>query len=402
MALRLIIEDEEGATTIVPLSEEEITIGREAGNTIQLTEQNVSRQHARLTLGADGWMLEDLDSYNGIKVNNVSVEGQVNLQEGDRVQIGDYHLTLVDNVDASTLNLGKQAANDNSASASMKAAPSVDLPALAPEQVAALSQPAANLAAVPTPLDDEDDEPASGGGGKAIVIVLLLAVVAVGAYFAMAGGDTPKPDQPSTDKNVASASAGPEAKTSAGPADSKKTPDAKQVTPSASAGETAGAAPDSGADDSAGDSDDSAGDPTDSGADDSGADDSGADDSGADDSGADDSAGATDTKQPVKKKKKKVKKPPKQETPPKPAGDPNELLQKARAASLSGNSSEAYRLAKDSYSIDRNAKALKLMGVSACKMGDEGKAKSVYKKVSATTKNQLSQLCKLKGIDLGG
>jgi pSer/pThr/pTyr-binding forkhead associated (FHA) protein len=49
MALRLIIEDEEGATTIVPLGEEEVTIGREPGNTIQLTEQNVSRQHARLT-----------------------------------------------------------------------------------------------------------------------------------------------------------------------------------------------------------------------------------------------------------------------------------------------------------------------------------------------------------------
>ncbi len=54
MALRLIIEDEEGATTIVPLGEEEITIGREPGNTIQLTEQNVSRQHARLTPGSMG------------------------------------------------------------------------------------------------------------------------------------------------------------------------------------------------------------------------------------------------------------------------------------------------------------------------------------------------------------
>ena len=99
MALRLIIEDEEGATTIVPLGEEEVTIGREPGNTIQLTEQNVSRQHARLTQSQDGWVIEDLDSYNGVKVNGVLVEGSVTLNEGDVVQIGDYHLALSNNVE---------------------------------------------------------------------------------------------------------------------------------------------------------------------------------------------------------------------------------------------------------------------------------------------------------------
>ncbi len=394
MALRLIIEDEEGATTIVPLSEEEITIGREAGNTIQLTEQNVSRQHARLTLGADGWMLEDLDSYNGIKVNNVSVEGQVNLQEGDRVQIGDYHLTLVDNVDASTLNLGKQAANDNSASASMRAAPSVDLPVLAPEQAQALSRPAANQTPAPAAYDDYDEpEPAaSGGGGKTILILLLLVAAAAGAYFAFAGGD--QPQKPSADTTVAKTSAGePEAKTSAEPEtkQGESAGDTKQ--PAASAGDVNASEGDSGAPDSGEDSGGDTGEDT-------GGEDT-AEDSG-EDSGADDSAGAVDTpKDPEKKKKKKkVKKPPKPETPPQPAGDPVDLLNKARAASLNGNSNEAYRLAKESYSIDKNSKALKLMGVSACKMGDEGKAKSVYKKVSASTKNQLSQLCKLKGIDL--
>ena len=107
MALRLIIQDEEGATTIVPLGEEEITIGRESGNTIQLTEQNVSRQHARLTQGPDGWVLEDLDSYNGIKVNGVPVEAQITLNEGDLVQIGDYHLSLAENAEKAALNVAQ-------------------------------------------------------------------------------------------------------------------------------------------------------------------------------------------------------------------------------------------------------------------------------------------------------
>jgi stress response protein YsnF len=47
---KLLIEDDEGKTVAVPLIREEITIGRTDGNTIRLTEQNVSRKHARLTL----------------------------------------------------------------------------------------------------------------------------------------------------------------------------------------------------------------------------------------------------------------------------------------------------------------------------------------------------------------
>src|SRR6185503_15470220 len=46
--LKLIIEDDEGRKTVVPFVRDEITIGRQEGNTIRLTERNVSRRHARL------------------------------------------------------------------------------------------------------------------------------------------------------------------------------------------------------------------------------------------------------------------------------------------------------------------------------------------------------------------
>ena len=71
MALRLIIEDDEGTTTVVPLGADAITIGRQQGNTIQLTEKNVSRRHARLfpEPDEDSWSIEDLGSYNGVSVS---------------------------------------------------------------------------------------------------------------------------------------------------------------------------------------------------------------------------------------------------------------------------------------------------------------------------------------------
>ena len=45
---KLVIEDDEGKRTVVPLTRDEYSIGRKEGNTIRLTERNVSREHARL------------------------------------------------------------------------------------------------------------------------------------------------------------------------------------------------------------------------------------------------------------------------------------------------------------------------------------------------------------------
>jgi pSer/pThr/pTyr-binding forkhead associated (FHA) protein len=91
---KLIIEDDEGKTTVVPLIRDEITIGRKEGNTIRLTERNVSRKHAKLVKSNGAVFIEDLTSYNGIKVNGERIAGRAPINEGDRIQIGDYQLAL--------------------------------------------------------------------------------------------------------------------------------------------------------------------------------------------------------------------------------------------------------------------------------------------------------------------
>src|SRR5262245_34244968 len=91
---KLIIQDDEGKTTVVPLIRDEITIGRKEGNTIRLTERNVSRKHARIMRNNGSVQIEDLDSYNGIRVNGARIQGRVPISESDRIQIGDYLLEL--------------------------------------------------------------------------------------------------------------------------------------------------------------------------------------------------------------------------------------------------------------------------------------------------------------------
>lgn len=87
---KLIIQDDEGKTTVVPLIRDELTIGRQEGNTIRLTERNVSRRHAKLVRGQEEIIIEDLDSYNGVRVNGSRIQGRAEIKEADRVQIGDY------------------------------------------------------------------------------------------------------------------------------------------------------------------------------------------------------------------------------------------------------------------------------------------------------------------------
>ncbi|MEO0326833.1 MAG: FHA domain-containing protein, partial [Myxococcota bacterium] len=99
---KLVISDDEGKTTVVPLVRDEISIGRQEGNTIRLTERNVSRRHAVLRRDAGGFAIEDLGSHNGVRINGRRIEGQAPLAAEDQVAIGDYVVTLHEEVAAGT------------------------------------------------------------------------------------------------------------------------------------------------------------------------------------------------------------------------------------------------------------------------------------------------------------
>lgn len=91
---KLIIEDDEGKAVVVPLIRDEITVGRQEGNTIRLTERNVSRRHARLVRREGIYFVEDLGSYTGTRVNGLAIGTPFALKDGDSVLIGDYKLGI--------------------------------------------------------------------------------------------------------------------------------------------------------------------------------------------------------------------------------------------------------------------------------------------------------------------
>ncbi len=105
--MKLIIEDDEGRKTVVPFARDEISIGRQDGNTIRLTERNVSRKHCRLVRKDGTVLVEDLGSFNGVRVNGERIEGKLAVQEGDLIEIGDYDLAIEADVADSRGNDGR-------------------------------------------------------------------------------------------------------------------------------------------------------------------------------------------------------------------------------------------------------------------------------------------------------
>lgn len=65
-----------------------ITLGRKVENTIVLTEPFVSGNHARIYAKNNNLYVEDLNSTNGVYVNNERIEEKYKLIADDEVKIG--------------------------------------------------------------------------------------------------------------------------------------------------------------------------------------------------------------------------------------------------------------------------------------------------------------------------
>jgi len=70
------------------------SIGRDASCDLSISDMTVSRVHAQLERSDDGWLLTDLDSTNGTRVNGWRVRGQVQVHPGDLVSFGNAEYSL--------------------------------------------------------------------------------------------------------------------------------------------------------------------------------------------------------------------------------------------------------------------------------------------------------------------
>ena len=140
---KLVIVDDEGRKTTVPLVRSEITIGRQEGNTIRLTERNVSRTHARIYREDECYFVEDKSRY-GTKKNGRKLLEITPFDKGDVIIIGTYRLqlqseavALVENSPTNPVDYGE---TDEREPVPRSAVATLDSPARAPIDLPALPE----------------------------------------------------------------------------------------------------------------------------------------------------------------------------------------------------------------------------------------------------------------------
>ena len=80
-------ERRDGQRMVFHLQSPETTIGREVGNEIRIESGYVSKRHAVVRMGAQGYTLADLNSSNGTTLNGQPITMAV-LKDGDRIELG--------------------------------------------------------------------------------------------------------------------------------------------------------------------------------------------------------------------------------------------------------------------------------------------------------------------------
>jgi adenylate cyclase len=91
-----LVFDDDGAAERVPLKDG-LTVGRSSDNDLVLRDFSVSRHHAKITEEDGVFRVVDLDSTNGVKLNDALVSSGC-LKVGDSISVGNFLLTVQDDV----------------------------------------------------------------------------------------------------------------------------------------------------------------------------------------------------------------------------------------------------------------------------------------------------------------
>lgn len=76
--------------SVIPISQNGLTIGRASGNQLRLREKSVSRRHAQILVTPSGAYIQDKESATGTFINDKKIRSGVNmmLKHGDIIEVG--------------------------------------------------------------------------------------------------------------------------------------------------------------------------------------------------------------------------------------------------------------------------------------------------------------------------
>ena len=167
---KLLVSLPDGSNVTHELTDDAITIGRVSDNSIQIEDASVSSHHAELTLRDTDYILRDLGSTNGTRLNGNKVEPEEEhqLQPGDRIRFGSIEVRY-----GTDLAMGE----------TQQPLPAESEPVSMPAESSA--RPADFSNASPFQKRGKKKDPAGAAMMAFGVVALLVAVAAVAMIFQM-------------------------------------------------------------------------------------------------------------------------------------------------------------------------------------------------------------------------
>jgi len=191
----LVVERGPVPSTQIPLTGDQLTIGRSAGNDLVLADPEVSRRHTRILRRADGFAVEDAGSTNGTFVNGQRISHLTLLQDGDTIDLGDTvrlrFMSLAQDTPPAAVDLADRPTQAYSPAVHPVERPAaVEHPAAAPRPAPppapAYQPPAVRPEATYQPPTYPTEEPRRGRGlllGCGLLVALLL--VCAGTFLVL-------------------------------------------------------------------------------------------------------------------------------------------------------------------------------------------------------------------------
>src|SRR5436190_13814560 len=92
----LVLRRDDGYGDVFPLTGgARYTLGRAATNRVVLKDELCSREHAEVYVAEGRWVVRDMDSLNGTRLNGLPVAEERPLEPQDEIQVGKSRLVFV-------------------------------------------------------------------------------------------------------------------------------------------------------------------------------------------------------------------------------------------------------------------------------------------------------------------
>ena len=92
--LRIILKFNSTVIKEIKIDQDEIIIGRDSENEVQIDNVAVSREHAKIIKDSNSYYIQDLNSTNGTFVNGKKINKKF-LKKDDEISIGKHSLQII-------------------------------------------------------------------------------------------------------------------------------------------------------------------------------------------------------------------------------------------------------------------------------------------------------------------